>query len=166
MASWTDVSETAAACRALQICFDELGLSYVTLVYDHGALWDIYFEHDKKKNVTNYYGEIFESYKKAGKDIRFIKVGSHKNGNYDREDPLYVHGVYNDCVDMLAKAETDSKPIGRSENPNMYKLVGKISNMTHEDIHKRRMEAREYVQQAQKLINPYKEATKVQSKNS
>ncbi|MDD6806514.1 MAG: hypothetical protein PUD77_09640 [Clostridiales bacterium] len=161
MASWTDVSETLAACRALQICCDELGLHYVTLVYDHAALWDIYFEHDKKKNVTNYCGEIFEKYKDAGKEIRFIKVGSHENGNYDRNDPLFVHGLYNDCVDILAKAETDNKPIGNKENPNLYKIVGKVSNLTKDDICMRRMEARTYLQNVQGVVNPYKEMTKV-----
>lgn len=159
-ASWSDASEGFGAYRAMQICFEELELDRIAIVYDHQALWDICFDPNQNKNVPYFVGNYFKKWDEKGKKIHFIEVNSHDRGDYEKTDPLFVHGVFNDCVDMLAKAETKKNPIGASENRNAVKVIDSIHDMTKNDISVRRMQARQYVAAVTEKINPFDEMMK------
>ena len=160
MASWSDAAEGYAAYRAMQICLEELQLENIAVVYDHQALWDICFNPKRKKNVPNFVGGYYKAWEEQGKKVNLIKVNSHNKGKYERTDPLFFHGVFNDCVDMLSKAETEKRPISNKENSNAAQIIGGIQNMTKGNIPLRRMQARQYVAEVTKMINPFDEMMK------
>ena len=39
------------------------------------------------------------------------------------KDDTYIHAVFNDIVDAMAKAETNDNPINRAENFNLVRVI-------------------------------------------
>lgn len=147
-ASHQDGGECESVMRALEICCKEKNLKKIVLVYDCEFVKLRYEKgsKDATANVPKAYGDFAEDLRKNyGVKIEFIKVDSHTDkkgkGQYLVGDAKYPHAVYNDIVDILAKAETVKNPIGRSENFNVTRVIPEEFKTFHE-ISKRGIPAR------------------------
>ena len=127
----------------------------VVIVHDLEIAQNIYKgNYDKKKNEPVFYGEELKKIKsESGIKVKFEKVKSHESGEN------FVHGVGNDCADIMAKAETGNRPIGGKEvNPNLEKvwnekMKGKIARY---NIETRRKEVRDVIEQTiPMMLNMY-----------
>jgi hypothetical protein len=140
LASGSDTAELEGLSRSLEICFDERKLHKVAVVYDAGAAEHIYNgKKNRTKNAPYFYGEKFEKIRTGlgiTDPVQFIKVKSHAEGN--------VYSTFNDCADVLAKAETSSKPIGggKKQNPNLKAYFEHIAITDKEPIEERRRKSR------------------------
>jgi hypothetical protein len=134
-AGGSNTAELEGLSRALDICLGVRKLNRVVVVFDSSSIENNYKgSYNKKRNGTNYYGIKFEDYK--DKDVKFIKVSSHNKNEGD----LYY--TFNDCVDILAKAETESGPIGAAENPNVKDYLADKNISKDDTIEQRRKKAR------------------------
>ncbi len=150
LASGSDAGEMEGVKRGLEICLEEKGLKNVVIVHDLEIAPNIYNGgYDKKKNEPVFYGKLMEKYRlEDGIKPQFIKVKSHESGK------AFVHGVYNDCADILAKAETNARPIGgKTINPNLEELLGYgiKDKVSVNDIPMRRKETRRLINEAIRL---------------
>ena len=155
LASGSDVGEMEGVRRALEICAGKKNIKNVVIVHDLEIAQNIYKgNYDKKKNEPVFYGEELKKIKsESGIKVKFEKVKSHESGEN------FVHGVGNDCADIMAKAETGNRPIGGKEvNPNLEKvwnekMKGKIARY---NIETRRKEVRDVIEQTiPMMLNMY-----------
>lgn len=155
LASGSDVGEMEGVRRALEICAGKKNIKNVVIVHDLEIAQNIYKgNYDKKKNEPVFYGEELKKIKsESGIKVKFEKVKSHESGEN------FVHGVGNDCADIMAKAETGNSPIGGKEvNPNLEKvwnekMKGKIARY---NIETRRKEVRDVIEQTiPMMLNMY-----------
>ena len=121
--SWNDSSELEAARRALGICFNEKKLKNVDIFYDCETISKVgncfyaaigqASEPSLGANITNFIGDSFRKLRDGSRHIDFHWIPAHGLG------PVWAK--FNDCVDILAKAETYNKPIGKGAklNPNL-----------------------------------------------
>lgn len=125
LTSWNDSSELEAARRALDICFNEKKLRNVDIFYDCQTISKVgncfYAVTGQAKepvlgsNITAFVGDFCRKLNDGSRHIDFHWIPAHGLG------PIWAK--FNDCVDVLAKAETYNKPIGKagSLNPNLAK---------------------------------------------
>lgn len=143
IASGSDVGEVEGVKRGLEICFDEKKLKRVVLVSDLQCIHDFYCGvYDKGKNEPNFYGKVIHRYC-SEKNVGLVKVKSHEEQFGDDQ----IHGVYNDCMDILAKAETNNRPISKKDNPNVAVQGIDIPKFPENDIAERRKMARELLKE-------------------
>lgn len=122
--------ELFGAMRALEICCQKRKLKKVLMVYDCELIKTIY--DDRKKPYGSNGKASSAAYRKLLQDledvdIQFIKVDSHSKKEkgqhqYQIETEEYPHAVYNDLVDILAKAEV-GKMISPGENINAFRAI-------------------------------------------
>lgn len=121
--SWNISSELEAARRAIDICFNDRKLKNVHIFYDCESVSTVgkIFHSvtgkakrpDLNSNITNFVGTYMEQLNDGERNVEFNWIPSHASG------PVWAK--FNDSVDILAKAETYNRPIGREENPNLKK---------------------------------------------
>lgn len=164
LASGSDAGEMEGVRRGLEICFGEKDLKEVVIVYDLEIAVNLFNGgHDEKKNEPVFFVKQLEKYRTADiPKVHFAKIKSHKSSEN------VIHGAFNDCADILAKAETKNKPIGnkiktdgtkgKNENPNLEKLLGYkiVSKVAENDIEARRKDTRALVEEAIRLAQNIK----------
>lgn len=159
LASWNVVGEVEGAMRALDFCLNEKGLQSIDVIYDCDQVANIKKVYNLlggktthvpkfESNVTYRYGEMSKGLYEAKKDVRVHHIYSHQKG--------IKAAIFNDCADVLAKAETFNNPIGVKENPNLMKYQVKsfdrALSYTAVDEEKIKMIIEERRQQAYALI--------------
>lgn len=138
--SHVTVGELFGAMRSLEICCKDRRLHKILLIYDRDGIKQGY---DNRKVLSTAKGDIAYKYREflqkleqegflKDNDITFKKVDSHKVKGIQVEDvkeqykvdnqEKYPHGVYNDLVDILAKAETGIA-VKRQENFNVFRAI-------------------------------------------
>lgn len=134
-----EAGEPEGARRALELCFGERGTKKVVLVYDSKTIKERYingttFKTTKPEHPANFYGEFCEKIKKEYGDdaVSFIHVESHRGkakGKKKAEPPYridemeFLHAVFNDLVDAMAKAEAGIGIVDRKENINLVHII-------------------------------------------
>lgn len=134
------VGELFGAMRSLEICCKDRRLKKILLIYDRDGIKQGY---DNRKDLSTasgdaayIYREFLQKLEEEGflkdNDITFKKVDSHEVKDKQDEDEKeqyrvdnkekYPHGVYNDLVDILAKAETGIA-IKRQEDFNVFRAI-------------------------------------------
>ena len=133
---WNEAGEFEGARRALEICFFEKNAKKAVLVYDSKTIEESYrlgknSNSTKIENPAYFYGELCERIKQEfGENaVRFIDVDSHRKDNpYRIEEPEFVHAVYNDLVDSMAKAETGVGEVSAQESVNLLHAIPETIN--------------------------------------
>lgn len=128
---WNEAGEFEGARRALEICFLEKKLKKVVLVYDSKTIEERYHlgakaGSGKIENPAYCYGALCDKIKqKCGEDaVRFVDVNSHLTKNpYRITDMEFVHAVYNDLADAMAKAETGIGEVNAQKNINLLHAI-------------------------------------------
>lgn len=126
--------------RSLEICCKDKRLKKILLIHDRDGIKQGY---DNRKDLSTAIGDVAYKYREflqkleeegllENDYITFKKVDSHKvNDKQDEEgkeqyrvddEEKYPHAVYNDLVDILAKAETGIG-IKRRENFNVFRAI-------------------------------------------
>ena len=134
------VGELFGAMRSLKICCEDRRLKSILLIYDRDGIKQGY---DNRKDLNTVkgdaayqYREFLQKLEEEGflKDdgIIFKKIDSHEVKDNQGEDEKeqykvenkenYPHAVYNDLVDILAKAETGIA-IRRQEDFNVFRAI-------------------------------------------
>ena len=139
-AGYSASGEFLGAKRSLEICCKERGLKKILIIYDNVNVEHEYELKDSKGKddggVEGEYREFLREIKrgvlKEDNDLVFCKVDSHKQYPIDAskckdEDGYkYPHAVYNDLVDILAKAEIKveiGKVVDPRENSNVFRAI-------------------------------------------
>lgn len=139
-AGYSAPGEFLGAKRSLEICCKERGLKKILIVYDNINVEHEYELRDSKDKddggVEGEYREFLREIKrdvlKEDNDLVFYKVDSHKqylidaNKCKDKDEYKYPHAVYNDLVDILAKAEIKveiGKVVNPGENSNVFRAI-------------------------------------------
>lgn len=138
--SHVTVGELFGAMRSLEICCKEKGLKKILLIYDRDGIRQGY---EKRNDLDTAQGDVAYQYRKflqkleeegflKDADITFQKIDSHEIKGSQNEDEKeqyrvgnkenYPHAVYNDLVDILAKAETGIA-IRRQQNFNVFRAI-------------------------------------------
>lgn len=137
---YSATGEFLGAKRSLEICCKERGLKKVLIIYDNINVEHEYELKDSKdKDVEGVEGEYREFLReikrdvlKEDNDLVFCKVDSHKQYSIDvdkckdKDEYKYPHAVYNDLVDILAKAEIKveiGKVVKPAENFNVFRAI-------------------------------------------
>lgn len=119
-------SECESVMRGIDVCLEK-GYKKLVVAYDCEIVETVWNNRNTKTNVTRKYAEYCDKIEKMGVCIEWIKVDSHgskkQKPQYLLDNPIYVHAVYNDIVDAMAKAETATKPIGNAENFNLARAI-------------------------------------------
>lgn len=132
------VGELFGAMRSLEICCKDKRLKKILLIYDRDGIKQGY---DNRNDLSTAQGDVAYKYRKflqeleeegflKGDSITFQKVDSHDvKDNPDEKEQYrvdnkekYPHAVYNDLVDILAKAETGIA-IKRQEDFNLFRAI-------------------------------------------
>lgn len=138
--SYSAAGEFLGAKRSLEICCKERGLKKVLIIYDNINVMHEYELKDSKDKgdggVEGEYREFLREIKrdvlKEDNDLVFCKVDSHEqypisaNSCKDKDEYKYPHAIYNDLVDILAKAEIKvevGKVINPGENSNVFRAI-------------------------------------------
>lgn len=138
--SHVTVGELFGAMRSLEICCKDRGLKKILLIYDRDGIRQGY---EKRDDLDTAQGDVAYQYRKflqkleeegflKDAEITFQKIDSHEvKGKPDEDEKeqyrignreKYPHAVYNDLVDMLAKAETGIG-IRRQEDFNVFRAI-------------------------------------------
>ncbi len=138
--SHVTVGELFGAMRSLEICCKDRRLKKILLTYDRDGIKQGY---DNRKDLSTAKGDVAYKYREflqkleeegflKDDDITFKKVDSHdvkdKQNEGEKEQyrvdnkEKYPHAVYNDLVDILAKAETGIA-IKRQEDFNVFRAI-------------------------------------------
>ena len=145
--------------HALEICCENQ-LKKIVVFYDCDTGVKVYEggRESAKSNVTYSFAKLGEEMRAQGVDVKWEHVYSHagKGNKKDVEQyPVcgirYLHAVYNDLVDAMAKAEIVGKPIGISENFNLSRALLPDGVLSFNDagaktIEERRALARKYLE--------------------
>lgn len=128
-ASRNMAAEFFGAMRALEICCQKRELKKLLIIYD---CEDIKAGYEDRDNIGNAKGYAAVAYRKLLQnlkdiDLQFIKVDSHSDKNenehqYPIDADEYLHAVYNDLVDILARAELGIK-IKPRWNFNAFRVI-------------------------------------------
>lgn len=115
-------AEFSGAMRALEICCHKSGVKKLLIIYD---CENVKTEYENREMPDSDDGHIAAAYRKLLRDlkdtdIQFIKIDSHKQYLIDADE--YPHAVYNDLVDILARAELGIK-INPTDNPNVFRAI-------------------------------------------
>lgn len=134
------VGELFGAMRSLEICCEDRKLKSILLIYDRDGIRQGYDNRNDlntaKGDAAYQYREFLQKIEEEGfledGGITFKKVDSHEVKDNQGEDEKeqykvgnkenYPHAVYNDLVDILAKAETGIA-IRRQENFNVFRAI-------------------------------------------
>lgn len=134
------VGELFGAMRALEVCCKERKLKKILLIYDREGIRQGYENRNDldtaKGDVAYQYREFLQQLEREGflKDdgITFQKIDSHEVKDKRDEDEKeqyrvgnsekYPYAVWNDVVDILAKAETGIA-IKRQEDFNVFRAI-------------------------------------------
>ena len=138
--SHVTVGELFGAMRSLEICCKERKLKNILLIYDRDGVKQGY---DNRKDLNTAVGDAAYKYReflqKLEEDgflkddgITFKKIDSHEVKDKQDEDEKeqyrvankekYPHAIYNDLVDILAKAETGIG-IKRKQDFNVFRAI-------------------------------------------
>lgn len=138
--SHVTAGELFGAMRSLEICCKDRRLKKILLIYDRDGIKQGYDNRKDlitaKGDVAYKYREFLQKLEEKGllKDdgITFKKIDSHEVKDKQDEDEKeqyrvenkekYPHAVYNDLVDILAKAETGIA-IKRQEDFNVFRAI-------------------------------------------
>lgn len=137
--SWNESGEPEGARRALEICFKEKGVQKAVLVYDSETIEKRYlagtvFTTTKPEHPTYFYGQLCEEIKKnyGEQAVRFIHVDSHRNKKdaepYRIDEKEFIHAIFNDLVDAMAKAEACIGEVSGQENINLLHAIPETKN--------------------------------------
>lgn len=134
-----EAGEFEAARRALDICFNKKGAKKVVLVYDSETIEKRYnneltFKTTSVSHTAYFYGSICKDIKErfGDKAVEFIHVESHrgvpKGGKpakpfYKIDEMEFIHAVYNDLADAMAKSEAGIGEVSRAENVNIAHAI-------------------------------------------
>lgn len=166
--SHVTVGELFGVMRALEICCKDRRLKKLLLIYDRDGIGQGYDNRNDlstaEGDVAYQYREFLQKLEEGGflkeDSITFQKVDSHtvkdKQGEDEQEQyrvdnkEAYPHAIYNDLVDILAKAETGIG-IRRQEDFNAFRAIPDEFKgfPATDDINKRR----EHAGQARALVN-------------
>ncbi len=166
--SHVTVGELFGVMRTLEICCKDRRLKKLLLVYDRDGIAQGYDNRNDlstaEGDVAYQYREFLQKLEEGGflkeDTITFQKVDSHtvkdKQGEDEQEQyrvdnkETYPHAIYNDLVDILAKAETGIG-IRRQEDFNAFRAIPDVFKgfPATDDINKRR----EHAGQARALVN-------------
>lgn len=117
--------------RALEICLEKK-LKKVHIFYDCDTGAKVFQNENANTdaNVTYAFAELGKKMRKEGVDVRWEHVYSHAGSStkshieqYPVKSRLYLHSVYNDIVDAMAKAEILNKDIAIAENFNLSRAL-------------------------------------------
>lgn len=132
----SDAGELEGARRALSICFYEKNVKKAIVVHDSDVVDIRYqngteFKSTEPQHPTYFYGQLCEKIKNEFGDdaVSFIHVDSHR-GTAKSNKPAYgisemefVHAVFNDAVDGMAKSEVGIGEVSRTENVNLAHAI-------------------------------------------
>lgn len=145
--------EIFGVMRALEICCKQRKLKKLAVIYDCEVIEKGYHN---RNNIEGADGDAPRAYRKCWKKLKdvdphFIKVDSHSgSGQYPIDAEVYLHSVYNDLVDILAKVESGVKFKHQlQENFNLFRIISdefeRFSTAGADTTEKRRKHARKYV---------------------
>lgn len=137
---YSATGEFLGAKRSLEICCKERGIKKVLIIYDNINVEHEYELKDCKDKgdggveveYRKFLREIKRDVLKEDNDLVFCKVDSHEqypisaNKCKDKDEYKYPHAVYNDLVDILAKAEIKveiGKVVNPGENSNVFRAI-------------------------------------------
>lgn len=118
-------AEFSGAMRSLEICCQKCqkeGLKKILIIYD---CENVKVEYDNREMPDTDTGCVAAAYRNflrnlKDTDLQFVKVASHKQYLTDADE--YPHAVYNDLVDILARAELGIK-ITPTDNFNAFRAI-------------------------------------------
>lgn len=134
------VGELFGAMRALEICCKDRKLKKIVLIYDRKGIRQGYYKRNDLNSAEGDVAYLYRVFLQNLDEERFLrddgiafhKVDSHKvKGNQGQDEKeqyrvdnkeTYPHGIYNDLVDILAKAETGIA-ISREDNFNVFRAI-------------------------------------------
>lgn len=134
---WNEAGEFEGARRALEICFEGKKIKKAVLVYDSKTIEERYHLGKKSastimENPAYFYGELCEKIKQnfGEEAVTFQHVDSHRKENpYRIDEPEFVHAVFNDLADAMAKAETGIGEVSAQENVNLMHAIPETTNL-------------------------------------
>lgn len=144
--------ECAGVMRGLDICCNMRKLKRIVVVYDCESTQQGYDNArsenlrvtDQKRTgeMAKLYNEFCKKlYKKECPEVEFLKVDSH-TGEYRIGTEEFANAIYNDVVDILAKAETTEIKLKREENFNLVRAMSGCEFQTFGDVNAKRIEER------------------------
>lgn len=115
-------AEFSGAMRSLEICCQKKGLKKLLIVYDCENIKTGYDNREMPKTDDGYVAAAYRKLLRNLKDtdLQFIKIDSHTQYLIDADQ--YPHAVYNDLVDILARAELGTK-ITPGDNFNVFRAI-------------------------------------------
>ena len=144
--------ECAGVMRGLDICCKEKKLKKIVVVYDCKSINQGYnnakdekqssIDKEKGGDMAKRYSNFCEDlYKKEKPEVKFFKVDSHI-AEYRIGSEEFSNAIYNDVVDILAKAETTEIPLKRAENFNLVRAMSECDFETFGDVNAKSVEER------------------------
>lgn len=127
--SQSAAGELSGVMRGLEICCKKRKLKNILIIYDSAFVEAVYNSRKRPGLPEGYaavaYKNLLQDLKDA--DLKFIKIDSHSNKSKNKHQYLigsdkYPHAVYNDLVDILARAEIGIK-IKPTDNFNVFRAV-------------------------------------------